>query len=105
MKFIFGFIVSVSLILFVPHAEGRNMQTFTPKEGFLPDEATAIAVAEIILIKIYGADQIKGQRPFYATLNSDVWEISGSIDPNKLGGVAHIKLRKNGQVVQLTHSR
>ncbi|CAN7348616.1 NTF2 fold immunity protein [Acidovorax sp. Leaf78] len=102
---IFGLMLSTSLILFSPYAAGRDTQSFTPKEGFLPDEATAIAVAEIILIKIYGVNQIKEQRPFSANLNGDIWDIKGSLSPQEVGGTAHIRIKKNGEIIQLSHSR
>lgn len=104
MKYLFVIIFFGSFIS-PPSAEARDMRHFSPKEGFLPDEETAIAVAEIILTKIYGSDQIKEQRPFFANLKGDKWEISGSLPANKVGGTAYIELKKNGQVVRLSHSR
>ncbi|RYH15831.1 MAG: hypothetical protein EON54_28515 [Alcaligenaceae bacterium] len=83
-----------SLILFSAYTAGRDTQSFTPKEGFLPDEATAIAVAEIILIKIYGVNAIKEQRPFSANLNGEIWDIKGSLSPQEVGGTAHIRIKK-----------
>ncbi|MFI8617858.1 NTF2 fold immunity protein [Acidovorax sp. NPDC077693] len=81
------------------------MHSFNPKEGFLPDEETAIAVAEIILIKIYGINQIKKQRPLSANLKGDIWDIKGSLSPQEVGGTAHIRIKKNGEIIQLSHSR
>lgn len=88
-----------------PSAKAGDRQYFSPKEGLVPDEKTAIAVSEIIFTKIYGYDQINEQRPFIANLKGDNWEISGTLPSNKLGGVAYIELKKNGQVVRLSHSR
>lgn len=93
------------LILHTPISEAHNMQKYSPKEGYLPDKETATAVAEIILSRIYGAEQIKKQLPFNAKLIGEVWHISGNLDKDKVGGVANIKIRNDGKIVHLSHSR
>lgn len=95
----------IILFLYALEAGAQNMHEYSPVEGYLPDSATAIAVAEIILKKIYGIDQIEKQRPFVASLSGEVWKISGSTNSAQLGGVASIDLQKNGRVVRVSHSR
>jgi len=105
MKYFLSTIIFYLFILQTPLTEARDMQTYSPKDGYLPDKETATAVAEIVLAKIYGSDQIKKQRPFSATLKGEVWHISGNLDKDKIGGVANIEIRKDGQIVHLSHSR
>lgn len=78
-----------------------------PKEGFVPDTETAIAVAIAVLKSMYGKQEIEGEAPFNATLKDGLWTVSGS-DPNAktipaggVRGVASITLAKDdGRVVQ-----
>lgn len=105
MKFFLANITFYLLILYTPISEARNMQNYSPKEGYLPDKETATAVAEIVLSKIYGAQQIRKQLPFSAKLIDEVWHISGTLDKDKLGGVANIEIRKDGKIIRVSHSR
>jgi hypothetical protein len=56
-----------------------------PPNGVVPDSATAIRVAEAVLIPMVGADGIDRQRPLIAVLRDDVWHVAGSLPP---GGAA-----------------
>jgi hypothetical protein len=82
-------------------------QAPAPKNGFIPDETTAIKVAEAILAPIYGEKQILSERPFHATLTDGAWTVSGSL-PAKwdFGGVATIDLdKKTGAVISYIHGK
>jgi len=77
------------LVLFMGTAptasNSAEVPGFVPKNGFVPDEKTAVAVAEAILSPIYGQDQIVHERPFHAELDgNDVWKVEGSL-PGGLG--------------------
>jgi hypothetical protein len=98
-------IILHSLILYIPISEAQNTQNFSTKEGYLPNKETATAVAKIVLSKIYGAEQIRKQLPFSAKLIGEVWHISGTLDKDKVGGVANIEIRKDGKIVHVSHSR
>ena len=52
---------------------------YVPPDGFVPTAQTAIGVAEAVLIPVYGKDQIESERPFKATLNGNVWLVTGSV--------------------------
>ena len=54
-------------------------QDAIPKKGYVPDSATALRVAEAVLIPVYGQDKIESQRPFTAKLKDDVWTVSGTL--------------------------
>lgn len=78
---------------------------YTPKNGFVPDEATAVRVAEAVLTPIYGETQIASERPFSAQLKGDVWIVSGHL-PNAFGGVAEIRISKRTcQVISVSHGK
>jgi hypothetical protein len=103
-----------SLIL----AVGALCQTATgykPKAGFVPDSKTAVAVAEAVLVPVYGKEQIEGERPFTATLKHDVWTIGGTLNcfdakgagtKDCDGGVAVVKISKgDGRVLYMLHGK
>ena len=82
---------------------------FIPKNGFVPDKATAVKVAEAILVPIYGADILK-QRPFKAGFYADRWIVEGTFPVSKgrnpLGGVAVIEIHKTtGEILRVTHGK
>ena len=82
-------------------------QSFRPKNGFIPDEQTALRVGEAILEAIYGEKEITAEEPFTATLKNDIWTVVGSFPKGeRFGGVATIKVSKaNGRVISVTHGQ
>ncbi|NGZ27389.1 MAG: hypothetical protein G8345_10945 [Magnetococcales bacterium] len=51
----------------------------------IPDEDTAIKVAEIVLSRIYGYESVNRGMPFKATLNHDIWQIDSVKLPIRRG--------------------
>ena len=88
-------------LLVLPAASQHSYQ---PKNGFVPDEKTAIRIAEAVLTAIYGEKQIKSEEPFSAKLRNGVWTVEGTIAEGVEGGVAIIKISKaNGTIISVTH--
>ena len=70
------------------------------------DKETAIAVAEAILFKIYGRDQILGEKPYHANLVDGYWIIGGTLPKSYVGGTFLIILSsKDGRVIKLIHGK
>jgi hypothetical protein len=90
-----------------------NAQSYTPKDGFVPDSTTAVRVAEAVLIPVYGKAKIESERPFKATLEKGVWTVDGTLHcSDRKGGVttdcdggsAEVKLSKaDGRVLKMIH--
>jgi hypothetical protein len=83
---------------------------YVPKEGFVPNETAALAIAEAVLIPVYGKSVIDSERPFKAVLKSNVWTITGSVPcdgpPGAVcpGGAAELRISKRtGQILFMTH--
>jgi len=92
----------VAVLLVLPAAS--QQRAYRPKKGFVPDEKTAIRIAEGVLTAIYGEKQIKSEEPFSAKLHNGVWTVQGSIAEGVEGGVAIIKISKdNGSIIFVTH--
>ena len=71
---------------------GEQAHSYVPPNGAVPDGETAVAIAEAILIPIYGRDQILSERPFRAILKNEIWAVEGSLPRGfLLGGVAVVE--------------
>ena len=96
----------VMLLLLTP-ARADALHSYVPKDGFVPNGAVAVAIADAVLTAIYGNDVISAERPLQASLAGDVWTVTGA--PLKLGwrgGVAHVEIAKtDGRILRVTHGR
>lgn len=123
-KFLFFIAVLVSLVscgqanknrttLGVEYAkqELHNALTDTTEKQILvdtliKDKGTAIAIAEAMLFKIYGKDNITAQQPYEVNLIDGYWILNGTLPKNMLGGTFLIIIKAtNGQVIKLTHGK
>ena len=109
--------VSISLVIFnlrmggssnpatPPHSH-RPGEISIPDNGCVPDNETAIRIAEAIWLPIYG-DEIYNRKPFNAELISDsVWAVAGSLPTNMLGGVPYIEIQKrDGKILGVGHGK
>jgi len=83
-----------------------SAQSFKPKDGFVPNEKTAVRVAEAVLGAIYGEQQIASEQPFSAKLKGDVWTVTGSLPEGMAGGVAEVRISKRtGEILGVTHGK
>lgn len=72
----------------------------------ITDKETATIVAETILFKIYGRDNITKQRPYEINQIENYWVLNGTLPKNMLGGTFLIIINStNGQIVKLTHGK
>ena len=77
-----------------------------PKNGYVPDAKTAIAIAEAVLSPIYEEKQIQSERPFHAVLKNGVWIVSGSLPEGYEGGVAEIRIdKRTGRILSHIHGK
>jgi hypothetical protein len=80
-------------------------KTIHPKNGFVPDESTAVKIGEATAIAQYGEKQIANERPFEARLRDGIWTVAGTLHPQgAAGGTAVIRLSKmDGKILFMTH--
>jgi hypothetical protein len=75
------------------------------KVGYVPNEETAIKVAEALWLPLYGTN-IYSHRPFKATLQDSVWFVKGTLDEGARGGVPYAEIQKKDcKVIRLYHTR
>jgi len=80
-------------------------ELFDRPGGLVPDERTAIAVAEAILFPIYGEKHIRDQRPYVVKHAQGKWTIEGSLPSGfVVGGTFHIVIRqRDAQILEIGH--
>ena len=88
-----------SLFLF---ASPLLAQGYKTARGFVPDSATAVKIAEAVLVPVYGESKVTAERPFHAALKDDVWVVEGALhcpgardnSAGCSGGVATVQYRR-----------
>jgi len=71
-----------------------------PKDGFVPDENTAVKVAEAILKPAVGDANAQSYVPYKATLKGDLWTVEGTTKGP--GGTPVLEISKqDGKIVRL----
>jgi len=102
MRSLFLGIVVAATILAFP-AVGQDENAYVPASGLVPDEATALRIAEAVLISIYGEDRFAKQQPLTASLVQDVWQVDGkSVPKGSFGRRVRIEISKrDGRMVFL----
>jgi hypothetical protein len=92
-------------------ADERLKQTdtlpgYVPKDGFVPDERTAIAVAIAVLTPIYGDEEVQSKFPFIATFKNGKWTVKGTLSSNLVGGVPEVQISKaSGTILKVSSSK
>jgi len=97
------------LLLLLSFISPAQQSSYVPKEGFVPDDKTAVRIAEAVLDPIYGEEKINSEKPLSARLNEqkDVWIVSGHLPKefNK-GGAAVVEIAKtDGRILRVSHGK
>jgi hypothetical protein len=94
-----------SVFLFVSITVAQS-QTTLPQAGVIPNEETAIAVAESIFRPVFGEEQLKKFQPYHAELKDGVWTIYGTLKRGSRGGTPQLRInKKDGRVLEIWHSQ
>ena len=90
-------------------ARPADKLNYVPKDGYVPNKETAIAIAVAVWTPIYGKRQIKDEKPYVAKLTNGVWLVTGSLPQPvdgeiAVGGVAEIEISKqSGCILRVIH--
>ena len=99
-------LLSIAIFAMITGAPRADEHSYSPPNGFVPDVATAVAIAESILIPIYGRAQIEAERPFSASLKDGSWTVLGHLKTGQAGGAALVVIAKStGRIFRVTHGR
>lgn len=100
-------ILTLSLIIFTPnlYSEETIIHNYKPEQGYVPDKATAIKIAEAIWMPIYG-NNIYDMKPFNAKLKNGVWTVTGTLPGQMKGGVPVAEILKDtGEIIRVSHGK
>ncbi len=68
--FVLSIVLALAASLSVAQSPGLGVpKSVVPKDGFVPTATVAVAIAEAVLIPVYGRQQIASERPFKAELS------------------------------------
>lgn len=80
--------------------------SWKPEDGYISNESSAIKLAEIVWLNVYGSD-INNDKPFKAKLkDGKVWIVEGTLNSNGFGGVPYIEIQKSdGRILKVIHGK
>lgn len=97
--------LAVSL-MFIAVSHGATSKSPLPSQGIIPDEATAVRVAEAVFPPIFGHEEVNKYLPYHAHLNNGVWEVYGTLKEGSRGGTPQMTIqKKDGKVIEVWHSQ
>jgi hypothetical protein len=100
-------LIPVSIIVMVVSGYRESShQLYTRKEGFVPDEATAIKIAEAIWLPIYGK-QVLERKPYKAELDSTKtkWIVVGTLHKKKGGEPCIVISKSDCKILLVSHGK
>ena len=93
-------------LVFVPLLYGSTTKSTLPSNGIIPDEVTAVKVAEAIFLPVFGQEEVTEFLPYHAQLKDGIWTVYGTLKPNSRGGTPQLKIqKKDGKVLDIWHSQ
>jgi len=97
----------IVLLFSVCHGrDEKQAHSSLPSQGVVPDEATAVKIAEAVFPPIFGDEEVLKYKPYHAALKDGVWTVFGSLKPNARGGTPMMKIQKSdGKVIEVWHSQ
>jgi hypothetical protein len=114
LRRLFGAAVVLALVapvrLSAQAVQPEPKHSHTPVNGFVPDGATAVKIAEAVLVPIYSGTVVAKERPFRAKLVGEVWIVEGTLScegaAGCFGGVAIVEInRKDGRILRVSHGK
>jgi hypothetical protein len=107
IRVVFSVCVVVAAAAAMVFAAGDAENNFKPKDGFVPNAETAIAVAVAVWNPIYGKDQIAKEKPYKASLSNGIWTVEGSLPAEgSPGGVAEAEIAKDDcRILRVSHGK
>lgn len=95
------------MLFMVLFSQTRKGFSYQPKQGLVPDEQTAIKIAEAIWYPIYGEKILKENKPYDVTLQGDsLWIVVGYLEEGSSGGVPYIHIIKSDcRIVRVYHTK
>jgi hypothetical protein len=105
-QFIRAFAISLFLLIPMYAATNGTHNPTLPAQGIVPDETTAVKIAEAVLPPIFGKEEVARYEPYHAQLKDGVWTVYGTLKPGSRGGTPQMTVqKKDGKVIEVWHSQ
>ena len=109
-------LICTSSIAQIPHDDDeftynrrlvRTTHSFVPKNGFVPDKETAVAIAYAVAVPVYGKKEIDQETPFRTELQGGVWTVLGTMQCKSCsGGTLVMQIDgASGKILFLIHTK
>ncbi len=86
--------------------QASTQSNYKPKDGYVSDKETAIAIAVAVWNPIYGKQKIESEKPYHANLKNGVWTVTGSLPKGAHGGTAVAEISKDdGRILRVIHGK
>jgi hypothetical protein len=84
-----------------------STKSYVPKDSYVPDARTAVAIAYAVAVPIFGSKQVDEEKPFRAELKDGVWTVLGTLHCSScVGGTLVMQIEKtSGKIVFLIHTQ
>lgn len=83
----------------------KSSHGFVPKNGYVPDKDTAIAIAYSVAMPIYGKEKVDAEKPLRAELEGGTWIVLGTLHGATSGGTLIVQIdQATGRISYLSHS-
>jgi hypothetical protein len=85
----------------------KNIPSYVPKDGFVPDKDTALAIAYAVALPLLGKKQLDKEMPLRTELEGGIWTVLGTLNCGScVGGTIVMQIDKaSGKVLFLTHTQ
>jgi hypothetical protein len=86
--------------------ESESIPGYQPADGFVPEPASAIAIAVAVWEPVYGKKNIADESPYQATLKNNRWTVTGTLPKGRVGGTATVVIDKmTGRIIKMYHTK
>lgn len=109
--FICSLAIFVGICISINTVKNQENGLNIPKEGYVPNEKTAIKIAEAVWLPIYG-QRVYKELPFRAVLSEDkkTWYVESTFDKRgnifAKGGRSYAEINKDdGKVLKVYHTK
>lgn len=83
----------------------ETSHSFHPRDGFVPNKDTAVAIAYAVALPVYGIEELNREKPFRAELKGGQWIVLGTLHKNTSGGTLVVQIdQASGAITYLGHS-
>jgi hypothetical protein len=82
-------------------------RSYAPKDGYVPDASTAIAIADAVTVPIYGRSTVDQEKPLRAELKDGRWLVIGTDHRATAGGGGTVEVlidQMTAKILYLNHS-